>query len=107
MGVTISTTNELLFRGGIDGVKTGTTTLAGQCLIISAPRPATVVKNPDGSTSVTPNRLVVVVLGATSRFGQAWQLLNDGWAAYFRWREAGSPSAPGSSLGVTAAPLHP
>ena len=107
VGVTISTTNELLFRGGIDGVKTGTTTLAGQCLIISAPRPATVVKNPDGSTSVTPNRLVVVVLGATSRFGQAWQLLNDGWAAYFRWREAGSPSAPGSSLGVTAAPLHP
>lgn len=107
IGVNITTTNELLFRGGIDGVKTGTTTLAGQCLIITAPRPATVVNNPDGSTSVTPNRLIVVVLGATDRFGQAWQLLNDGWAAYFRWREAGSPPVPGSSLGVNAATLQP
>ena len=107
VGVNITTTNELLFRGGIDGVKTGTTTLAGQCLIITAPRPATVVKNADGSTSVTPHRLVVVVLGATDRFSQAWQLFNDGWAAYFRWREAGSLSAPGTSLGMNAASAQP
>ena len=107
VGVNITTTNELLFRGGIDGVKTGTTTLAGQCLIITAPRPATVVKNADGSTSVTPHRLIVVVLGATDRFNQAWQLFNDGWAAYFRWREAGSLSAPGASLGMNAATVQP
>ena len=107
VGVTIATTNELLFRGGIDGVKTGTTTLAGQCLIITAPRPATVVKNADGSTSVTPHRLVVVVLGATNRFSQAWQLLNDGWSAYFQWRQAGSPATPGSALGLNAAIVQP
>ena len=97
-GVTIQTTNELLFKGGIDGVKTGTTLLAGQCLIITAPKPATVVKNADGSPSVTPHRLVVVALGATDRFNQAWQLLNEGWSAYFNWRSAGSPYAVGASL---------
>lgn len=98
IGVSLTTTNELLFKGGIDGVKTGTTDLAGQCLVISAPKPATVVKQADGSTFVTPNRLVVVTLGASDRFRQAWQLLNDGWAAYFRWRDAGSPPVPGASL---------
>jgi D-alanyl-D-alanine carboxypeptidase (penicillin-binding protein 5/6) len=98
LGVPLKNTNELLFRGGIDGVKTGTTALAGQCLVISAPKPPTVVKQPDGSTAVTPHRLVVVVLGATQRFPQASQLLDDGWAAYFRWRSAGSPPSPGSSL---------
>lgn len=100
-GVTIQTTNELLFKGGIDGVKTGTTALAGQCLIITAPKPATVVKNADGSTSVTPHRLVVVLLGATDRFNQAWQLLNQGWSAYFNWRSAGSPASAGASLRAT------
>lgn len=103
-GVTIANTNELLFKGGVDGVKTGTTALAGQCLIITAPKPATVVKNADGSTSVTPHRLVVVVLGATDRFTQAWQLLNDGWSAYFNWRGAGSPMTVGTSLNALPAP---
>jgi D-alanyl-D-alanine carboxypeptidase len=92
--VSITTTNELLFKGGIDGVKTGTTDLAGQCLILTAPKPSTVVKLPDNSTLVTQNRLVVVELGATDRFHQAWQLLNDGWAAYFQWRASAGSSAP-------------
>jgi D-alanyl-D-alanine carboxypeptidase (penicillin-binding protein 5/6) len=104
LGVSLRTTNDLLFRGGIDGVKTGTTVLAGQCLIISAPRPSTVVKNPDGTTAVTQHRLVVVSLGATDRFSQTWQLFNDGWDAYFRWREAGSPMTPGATLSLPVAP---
>lgn len=101
LGVSIRNTNELLGRGGIDGVKTGTTEAAGQCLIITAPRPSTVVKRPDGSTVVTQHRLIVVVLGATERFGQAWQLLNDGWAGYFQWRAQSA-----SSLTVPA-PVDP
>ena len=104
LGVSLRTTNELLFRGGIDGVKTGTTAMAGQCLIISAPRPATVVKNPDGSTAVTQHRLVVVTLGAADRFTQSWQLFNAGWDAYFRWREAGSPATPGATLSLPPVP---
>ena len=103
LNVSISTTNELLFKGGIDGVKTGTTALAGQCLVITAPKPPTVVKRPDGSTLVTAHRMVVVTLGATDRFRQAWQLLSDGWSAYFRWREDGSPTPAGTSLNAAPA----
>lgn len=102
-GVSIKTTNDLLFKGGIDGVKTGTTDLAGQCLIITAPKPSTVVNRPDGSTLVYQNRLVVVTLGATERFGQAWQLLNDGWTAHLNWRAAGSPG-PGTQPNTAPAP---
>lgn len=89
---TVQNTNSLLGRGNIDGIKTGTTAAAGPCLIISADKPSTVQKNADGSTSVTPNRLVVVALGAAQdRFSQAWQLLQDGWGQYDGWRAAGSP----------------
>ena len=102
LGVSLTTTNELLFRGGIDGVKTGTTTLAGQCLIITAPKPSTVVKNADGSTSVTQHRMVLVTLGAADRFPQSWQLFNDAWDAYFRWRESGQPSPAGATLSLPA-----
>ena len=85
----VKNTNEALGRNGIDGVKTGTTQLAGPCLIITAPRPATVVKQADGSTLVVPHRLVVVLLGAQDRFNQASQLLGQGWAAYDGWQAAG------------------
>lgn len=85
----VRNTNELLGRDRIDGVKTGTTNLAGPCLVISAPRPATVVKQADGSTLVVPHRLVVVELGASDRFNQAQQLLSQGWAAYDAWHAGG------------------
>lgn len=85
----VKNTNELLGKDRIDGVKTGTTNLAGPCLIITAPRPATVVKQADGSTLVVPHRLVVVELGASDRFNQAQQLLNQGWAAYDAWQASG------------------
>ena len=98
--VTVRTTNELLNRGGIDGGKTGTSTAAGPCLMVTAPREATVIKRPDGSTVVIPNRLITVVLGASDRFNQAYGLLQNGWAAYENWRSAGSPATPGASLNV-------
>ncbi len=85
----VKNTNEALGRSGIDGVKTGTTDLAGPCLIITAPRPATVVKQADGSTLVIPHRLVVVELGATDRFPQAMQLLQQGWISYDAWQAGG------------------
>jgi D-alanyl-D-alanine carboxypeptidase (penicillin-binding protein 5/6) len=85
----LKNTNELLGVDRIDGGKTGTTQLAGPCLVITAPRPATVVKQADGSTLVVPHRLVVVELGASDRFNQARQLLGQGWAAYDAWHAAG------------------
>lgn len=88
-GFVVRNTNEILGQNRIDGVKTGTTALAGPCLIITAPRPATVVKQADGSTLVIPHRLLVVELGASDRFNQAQQLLSEGWSAYDAWQNGG------------------
>jgi D-alanyl-D-alanine carboxypeptidase (penicillin-binding protein 5/6) len=94
----VKNTNELLGKDRIDGVKTGTTNAAGPCLIISAPRPATVVKQADGSTLVVPHRLVVVELGASDRFNQAQQLLQQGWASYDAWQAGGRQVATAGEL---------
>lgn len=96
---TVRNTNELIGRGRIDAGKTGTTNLAGPCLMVTEPKPSTVIPRADGSTVVIPNRLVVVVLGAPDRFELTWRLLQDGWEVYNRWRASGSPAGePGTSL---------
>jgi len=84
-------TNELLHVNGIDGVKTGTTAKAGQCVIISA------AKEPESRQEgdkhfITPRRLNVVVLGATNRFAVAQSLLARGWQDYDSWAAAGRPA---------------
>src|SRR2546430_8509665 len=53
-------------RNGIDGVKTGRTARAGECLILSADRQAEVVKQGQ-MTTVYPRHLIVVLLGSSSR----------------------------------------
>jgi D-alanyl-D-alanine carboxypeptidase (penicillin-binding protein 5/6) len=83
-------TNELLGVNAIDGVKTGSTARAGQCVIISA------AKTPESRQQgevhfVTPRRLNVVVLGASDRFKLAVSLLNRGWSLYDSWSAAGRP----------------
>ena len=83
-------TNELLGVNSIDGVKTGTTARAGQCVIISA------AQKPDSRQEgdkhfITPRRLNVVVLGATNRFPLAQSLLARGWQDYDAWAAAGRP----------------
>lgn len=84
-------TNELLGINSIDGVKTGTTARAGQCLIISAAR--TPESRQEGETHViTPRRLNVVLLGATNRFPYAQALLARGWQLYDAWAAAGRPA---------------
>lgn len=75
-------TNALLGVNAIDGVKTGKTAKAGECLIISAARPPKSILNPDGSHTITPRRLIVIVLNAADRFGLAERLLSRGWAIY-------------------------
>lgn len=70
-------TNQLLGTyAGADGVKTGTTDSAGECLVASATR--------DG------HRLLVVLLGSRDRYGEANALLN--WANIgWRWRTVALP----------------
>jgi len=81
-------TNELLGRNGIDGVKTGRTARAGECLILSANRQAEIVKEGQ-MTRVYPRHLIVVLLGSNSRFGEGEQLLAMGWQLYDQWVTTG------------------
>ena len=84
-------TNELLGNYDIDGVKTGTTQKAGQCLIVSAPKPPESVQKGDVHY-ITPRRLNVVVLGSDDRFREAAGLLARGWQYYENWAAAGRPA---------------
>lgn len=85
-------TNELVGTSGVDGVKTGTTAKAGNCVIISAQRDPE-IKQEGTTTMVTPRRVNVIVLGAADRFRVAGQLLARAWALYDQWAAAGRPAA--------------
>ena len=93
----LQNTNELLGTNGIDGVKTGKTQRAGECLVLSS------VKSPEtrkeGETFiVTPRRILVIVLGSTSRFITGTQLLNSGWSLYDQWAAEGRPLKKGEGF---------
>lgn len=93
MNYMLRNTNELLGREGIDGVKTGTSARAGDCLVLSADRQPEVVQQ--GQTPVVfPRRLIVVILGSSNRFGEGAQLLAGGWQLYDQWAAAGRLSTP-------------
>jgi D-alanyl-D-alanine carboxypeptidase len=83
-------TNQLLGQQGVDGVKTGSTAKAGECIILSSQRDPEITQQ--GSTTlVTPRRLNIVILGAVDRFAAANDLLSRGWSLYDRWAAAGRP----------------
>ena len=84
----IQNTNELLGNDRIDGVKTGTTRRAGECLILSADRPPESYR--EGATVfITPRRIVVVLLRSQDRFGEGAALMQKGWELYNSWASAG------------------
>jgi len=85
----LQNTNTLLGVNSVDGVKTGTTYHAGQCLVISAARPPESVQN--GNTYIiTPRRLIVAVFHTGGdRFQAANALLNRGWQLYDQWAAKG------------------
>ncbi len=84
-------TNELLGTMGIDGVKTGSTARAGDCLILSSNRQPDVVRQGQMVT-VYPRRLIVVLLGSTNRFGEGSGLVQRGWQLYDQWAASGRPA---------------
>lgn len=86
-GRTVRNTNELLGSyAGADGVKTGTTDAAGECLVASVMR--------DG------HRVVAVILGSADRYGDMRALL-DFAAAGWRW---GRLALPADALAWEAGP---
>jgi D-alanyl-D-alanine carboxypeptidase len=86
-------TNELLGKNGIDGVKTGRSSRAGDCLILYANRESEVVRNGQMET-VYPRHIMVVLLGSTSRFGEGEALMQRGWQLYDQWAAAGRMADP-------------
>ena len=83
-------TNELLGQEGIDGIKTGRTGAAGECLIISSARPP-ITREEGGKTYVTPRRVTVVLLGARDRFTAGMELLHRAWGLEEDWSSHGRP----------------
>jgi D-alanyl-D-alanine carboxypeptidase len=81
-------TNELLGKNGIDGVKTGRTARAGECLVLSANRESEIVKQ-GAMTTVYPRHIIVVLLGSADRFGEGAGLVARGWQLYDQWAAAG------------------
>ena len=91
-------TNELVGREGIDGVKTGRTNRAGDCLVLSAHRESQIVKDASGRTIVNPRHLIIVILGSTDRFGEGRGLLARGWQLYDQWAAGGRLVDPKKTL---------
>lgn len=77
-------TNELVGAGGVDGVKTGTTSLAGPCLVASAAAPP-VIDQVGERKRVTPRRMLVVLLNSQDRFSTANHLLQNSMRQYDAW----------------------
>lgn len=97
LGYMLRNTNELLGRDGVDGVKTGRTTRAGDCLILSAGRESQIM-NVEGRTAVIPRHLVIVILGSADRFGEGLQLLGRGWQLHDQWIARGRMMDPKKTL---------
>ena len=94
---TLRTTNDLLGTNGIDGVKTGQTARAGECLILSANRESEVIKGAESAT-IFPRHLIIVILGSADRFGDGDRLVRQGWQLYDQWAAAGRMVDPRKTL---------
>jgi D-alanyl-D-alanine carboxypeptidase (penicillin-binding protein 5/6) len=90
-------TNELLGTNGVDGVKTGRTARAGDCLILSAHRESQIQKQGE-HTVVTPRNLIVVMLGSSNRFVEGAELLARGWQLHDAWMAGGRMVDPKKTL---------
>ena len=96
-GYMLRNTNELLGTNGVDGVKTGRTARAGDCLILSANRESQIIKE-GPKTAVIPRHLIIVILGSTNRFNEGAQLLARGWQLYDQWAAGGRMVDPKKTL---------
>lgn len=89
LGYKVANTNTLLGKQGINGIKTGFSSTAGQCLAVNSHRSAIVKKLGEGRTQIRKRDLIVVVLGSADRFGRTRQLVAQGWAGYDQWAAQG------------------
>jgi len=89
----VGNTHKLIGRGDVNGIKTGTTVLAGDCAATSSEKKPIVQKLENGASRLTGRRLIIVTLGSADRWGITQTLINQGWWNYEAWRQQGSPVA--------------
>jgi D-alanyl-D-alanine carboxypeptidase (penicillin-binding protein 5/6) len=93
----IHNTNELLGQAGIDGVKTGRTRKAGDCLVLSSQQ-APESRREGEQVFITPRRISVVLLRSPDRFRDGLNLVRQGWGLYDAWVAEGRPVKPSNAL---------
>jgi serine-type D-Ala-D-Ala carboxypeptidase (penicillin-binding protein 5/6) len=96
-GFLLRNTNELLGRDGIEGVKTGRTQLAGDCIVLAADREPEAAER-DGQKIAIPRRIIVVLLGSADRFSDGLALIQRGWSLHESWSAEGRPISKRSTL---------
>jgi len=97
LGIQLHNTNPLLGIDNIDGVKTGRTSQAGDCIILTSEHPPEVVHQGD-TVFTTPRRIIVVLLGGTDREHEGLALVQQGWSLYNGWAANGRPAKSSNSL---------
>ena len=97
LGVSLHNTNPLLGTEDIDGVKTGRTSRAGDCIVLSSEHKPEVVRQGD-TVYTTPRRIIVVLLGGTNREQEGLSLVQRGWALYNEWATKGRSAKSSNSL---------
>jgi len=97
LGMQISNTNKLLGTDKIDGVKTGRTARAGECIILTSEHTPEVTRQGD-TVFTTPRRIIVVLLGGTDREQEGLSLIRRGWGLYDEWASKGRPAKASNSL---------
>ncbi|MCE9542589.1 MAG: serine hydrolase [Verrucomicrobia bacterium] len=97
LSVQLANTNKLLGADHIDGVKTGRTSRAGDCIILSSEHTPEVSRQGD-TVFTTPRRIVVVLLGGSNREQEGAALVQRGWALYNDWAAKGRQAKPSNSL---------
>lgn len=96
-GFILRNTNELLGQEDIDGVKTGRTARAGDCLVLSADREPQTVQT-GGQQAAIPRRIIVVLLGSPNRFGEGLEMIRRGWSLHDAWSAKGRLVSKRSSI---------
>lgn len=95
LGVVLHNTNSLLGQENVDGVKTGRTSRAGDCIILTSGHKPEVVRKGD-TVYTTSRRIIVVLLGGTNREQEGLALVQRGWTLYNDWASKGRSA--GNSL---------
>lgn len=97
-GFILGNTNQLLGQDGIDGVKTGRTARAGDCIVLSSKRDAQTVTSASGQPVAIPRRIIVVLLASPDRFGEGLQMVRRGWMLHDDWSAKGRPVSKRTSI---------